>query len=204
MFEGLNWGALLIALAIVELTPGPNMGWLATLSARAGFRAGLRAMLGVTVGLMVQVVGAMVGLSALLASSPVLYETLRWAGVAFMLYLAWESWVESREPAPAIVHGYGNFKHGLIANLLNPKALSFCIAVVGQFADPARGNIALQTLVLGSIHVLMATLVHLAIIALGARLGDVLDRWRASLGVRAGFAGALVLIAIWLAVSTNR
>lgn len=204
MFDGLNWSALLVALAIVELTPGPNMGWLATLSARAGFKAGLRAVLGVTLGLALQVVAAIIGLSAVLASSLVLYEALRWAGVAFMVYLAWESWTESRDPAPAQVAGYGNFKHGLIANLLNPKALIFYIAVVGQFADPVRGSLELQILVLGAIHIAMATLVHLAIIALGTRLGVALERWRTSLPVRVSFAIALLLIAVWLAVSTSR
>ena len=204
MFDGLNWGAFLIALTIVELTPGPNMGWLATLSARAGFKAGLRAMLGVTLGLALQVVAAVVGLSAILVGSPVLYESLRWAGVAFMLFLAWESWMDGRDPSPGIVHQRGNFRHGLIANLLNPKALIFYIAVLGQFADPARGSLAIQTIVLGSIHLVLATAVHLFIIVMGARLGDALERWRTSLIVRASFSAALVLIAIWLAVSTGR
>ena len=204
MFEGLNWSAFLIALAVIELTPGPNMGWLATLSARVGFQAGLRAVLGVTLGLAIQVIAAAIGLAALLASSLFLYESLRWAGVAFMLYLAWESWRDGAEPSPGLVHGFGNFRHGVVANLLNPKALVFYIAIVGQFADPGRGNLAAQTLILGAIHLFMATLIHLAIIIMGARLGDVLERWRKSLVVRAGFALALVLIAIWLAVSTSR
>ncbi len=204
MFADLNWTAFLIALIIVEITPGPNMGWLATLSARSGFRAGIRAVAGVTLGLTIQMLAAALGLAAILASSAPLYEVLRWSGVAFMLYLAWETWSEESEPSPGQAHGSENFYRGLIANLLNPKALIFYLAVVGQFVDPERGQLWLQTMVLGSIHLVVSLLIHVAIVFAGARMASGLERWRTSIAVRAGFAFLLVMIAIWIAISTAR
>ena len=73
MLGHVDWPAFLIAMAAVELTPGPNMGWLGTLSAKSGRRAGMTAVAGVTLGLLVQLVAAATGLSALLSESPILY-----------------------------------------------------------------------------------------------------------------------------------
>lgn len=204
MFEGLNWGAFLFALLIVELTPGPNMGWLATVSARGGFRVGLAAILGVTLGLTIQMLAAVAGLSAVLARSDFLYESLRWAGVAFMLYLAWESWIISAEPSPVRTEGGGGFTRGLIANLLNPKALVFYIAVIGQFANPERGSMWSQTFLLGCLHLTVATAIHLIIVMLGARLGARLEKWQNSVFVRSLFAAMLAGFAVWIAISTAR
>ena len=100
--------------------------------------------------------------------------------------------------------GRDGFYRGLVANLLNPKALVFYLLIVGQFADPSQGAIWIQILLLGLIHVILAILVHTGIVLLGARLGAVLEQWRTSLPVRLGFALALVGIAIWIGISTGR
>ena len=204
MLGQVDWPAFLIAMAVVELTPGPNMGWLAALSARSGRRAGLMAVAGVTLGLLVQLVAAATGLSTLLAASPIVYESLRWAGVAFMLNLAWEAYSDAGSASAVRGDGRAGFYRGLVANLLNPKALVFYLLVVGQFADPAQGAIWIQILLLGLIHLALAILVHVGIVLLGARLGAVLENWRTSLPARLGFAIALVGIAIWIGISTGR
>lgn len=204
MFEGMNWSAFWLAMAVVELTPGPNMGWLTTLSAHSGRAAGLRAVAGVTLGMTLQLIAALIGLSALIAGSPTAYEALRWAGVAFMLYLAWEAWQIEGESSPGTLHTAENFRRGLIANLLNPKALVFYVAVVGQFADASRGALWPQILILGILHVFLAFLVHVGVVLLGASLGQSLDRWRNSLPVRLLFAACLVGIAVWIAILTDR
>lgn len=204
MFAQLDWPAFLIAMFAVELTPGPNMGWLATLSARAGREHGMKAVAGVTLGLAIQLVAAATGLSALLAGSFLLYETLRWAGVAFMLYLAVEAFRDGGSAAPVMADKLAGFRRGLIANILNPKALLFYLVVVGQFADPARGKVWLQIVVLGCIHILVSVLVHVSIVMASDRMGSLVEKWRKSLTARIGFALALVLIALWIAASTAR
>lgn len=204
MFEGLNWGAFLIAMMIIEITPGPNMGWLASLSAQAGRNAGFKAVAGITLGLSLQMFAATLGLTAIVASSTTVYESIRWAGVAFMLYLAWQSWSETAENSPSSGVGMTNFNRGFIANLLNPKALIFYISVVGQFADPQRGDVWIQTLGLGTVHLLVAFIVHIGIVLIGARLGEQLGHWQRSVPVRAAFALSMVGIAIWIAFATAR
>ena len=204
MFAQIDWPAFLIAMFAVELTPGPNMGWLATLSARAGREHGMKAVAGITLGLVFQLVAAATGLSALLAGSVFLYETLRWAGVAFMLYLAWEAFRDDGSAAPVLANKLAGFRRGLIANILNPKALVFYLVVVGQFADPVAGRVWLQIMALGCIHILVSVIVHVSIVLVGDRMGDLFEKWRTSLTVRICFALALVIIALWIAASTGR
>ncbi|MEZ5998544.1 MAG: LysE family translocator [Hyphomonas sp.] len=204
MLDHVDWPAFLFAMFVVELTPGPNMGWLATLSAKRGRRAGMMAVAGITLGLALQLVAAATGLSGLLAGSVVLYELLRWAGVAFMVYLAWEAFSDDGSASPAIGHGPSGFRRGLIANLLNPKALAFYLVVVGQFAHPSGGLIWLQIFALGAIHLIVSVLVHTTIVMLGDGLGTLLERWRTSLTVRIAFSIALLSMAAWIAYSTSR
>ncbi|MBF9034888.1 LysE family transporter [Rhodobacterales bacterium HKCCE2091] len=198
-----DWLSFLAAMVLIELTPGPNMGWLAALSAQAGRRTGMWAVLGITVGLSVQVLAAATGLSALAAGWGALYDLLRWAGVAYMLYLAWCAWAESAENAPAQVAGESSFRRGLISNVLNPKALVFYVAVVGQFTEPSAGGVWFQILVLGAFHIFIAFAVHSGIVLLGAAVGERIERWRRAVPVRLTFALALVVVAVWIGVSTG-
>ncbi|HIG22296.1 MAG TPA: LysE family translocator [Henriciella marina] len=205
MLSEMNWLAFLGAMALVELTPGPNMGWLTALAAQQGRRVGFMAVVGITLGLAVQLVLAATGFSAFIAGNPLVYEVLRWAGIAFMLYLALEAWRETGEASPGQAKALEGFRRGFIANLLNPKALVFYIAVVTQFAGrggevPSAGAI----LILGSLHILVAILVHVCLVLAGSRLGEQIEHYRQSPWVRAGFALALIGIAAWMAVSTQR
>lgn len=199
----LDWPAFLFAMFIVELTPGPNMGWLAALSAQHGLRVGLMAVAGITLGLAVQVLAAATGLAALISGFPILYEGLRLAGVLFMLWLAWQAYVETGSAVPAAGLREKGFRRGLIANLLNPKALVFYVIVIGQFTQPDAGAVWGQILILGGIHLAIAMIVHVAIVILGAQAGERLEHWRTSLSARLFFSLSLVAIAIWIAYSTG-
>ena len=198
-------GFLLVVLAL-ELTPGPNMSYLALLSLEKGRRAGLAAAAGVAVGLLVLGLIAGYGLGTTIIETRWLYETVRWAGVAFLVWLAWDSYRESRQPAArgdsaATLGGY--FARGLANNLLNPKAALFYVTVLPSFvvADRPAG---LQTLVLTLVYVAVATAIHLGVVLAASLLQPLLGsgRWRAGLGVV--FALLLLAIAAWLAVATQR
>lgn len=199
----LDWPAFLFAMFIIELTPGPNMGWLAALSAQHGMRVGLMAVAGITLGLAVQVLAAATGLAAVISGFPVLYDGLRWAGVLFMLWLAWQAYIEAGSAVPAAGLHEKGFRRGLIANLLNPKALVFYVVVIGQFTAPAAGAVWGQILFLGGLHLAIAALVHIAIVAVGAQAGERLEQWRTSLSARLFFSLSLVAIAVWIAWSTG-
>ncbi len=202
LFLELDWRAFLIAMVVVELTPGPNMGWLAALSAQYGKRAGLMAVAGVTLGLAVQVLAAATGISAVISNFPLVYNAIRWAGILFMLWLAWEAFSDTGSPDVAKGLSNKGFRHGVIANLLNPKALVFYVAVVGQFADPKLGGLWWQILVLGFMHLCVAIIVHVLIVLMGAKLGERFETWRTSLSARLFFAFSLVVVAVWIAIST--
>lgn len=201
LFE-LDWPAFLLAMFVIELTPGPNMGWLAMLSAQHGPRIGFMAVFGITLGLAIQVLAAATGGAALIAGMPVLFDSLRWAGVAFMLWLAWLAYAETGSATPVVGLAEKGFQRGLIANLLNPKALVFYVVVVGQFTTPEVGAFWMQILVLGGLHLAIATIVHVAIVGFGATAGESLENWRTSLTARLVFSLCLVAIAVWIALST--
>lgn len=186
------------------------MAYLAALSLSQGVRAGIAAVAGIALGLAIYGVAASLGLSAIIDNSRFLYETLRWGGVAFLLWLAWEAWTEEREIAPEAVDGDGAirpwtaFRRGLITNLLNPKAAVFYVAVLPDFIQIEKGPVAAQTLSLSAIYVGIATAIHLVIVLLASRLQHVIatpDRRRA---VRRVLAVLLAAIAVWFAFSTGR
>src|SRR6476469_8873340 len=92
--SGQDWCNVLefiLTVLILELTPGPNMTYLATLTLDRGRRAGMLATAGVAAGLSVHAVVAAYGLGVLVSQSALVYDLLRWTGVAYLLYLAWEA-----------------------------------------------------------------------------------------------------------------
>jgi threonine/homoserine/homoserine lactone efflux protein len=205
---GSLWTFALTAL-VIEITPGPNMGYLAVLSLSRGWQAGAAAVIGVALGHAVYGVLAAFGVAALIDASPVVYETLRWAGVAYMAWLAWETWSSETEISPDVTavgtrsDASAAFQRGLITNLLNPKAAIFFIAVVPTFVTPG-GSVVGQTLLLSGIFVAIATAVHSAIVVLASRLQNFATNEHRRKPVRRALALLLVCIAIWLAYSTTR
>ena len=166
--------AFALTAFVIELTPGPNMSYLAALSLSRGVRAGLAAVGGVALGLSIYGVAAIFGLSALIESSPALYQTLRWGGVGYLLYLAWEAWnADPRQTSDASRAADDiprvAFRRGLITNLLNPKAALFYAAVLPDFVQAGRSPVPAQMLTLTAIYVGIATAVHLSIVLLACR-----------------------------------
>ncbi len=202
-------GAFALTALIIEITPGPNMGYLAVLSLSRGWQTGAAAVAGVALGHAVYGVAAALGLAAVIDASPLLYEILRWAGVIYMLWLAWETWTSGAETSPDIafsdLHGHARiaFQRGLITNLLNPKAAVFFVTVVPNFVQPG-GSVAMQTLVLSGIFVAIATIVHSAIVVLASHLQQFATSEQRRRPVRRALALLLAGIAIWLAYSTAR
>ena len=200
--------AFALTCFVIEITPGPNMAYLAALSLSQGVRAGLAAVAGIALGLSVYGVAASLGLSAIIDNSAFLYEALRWGGVVYLLWLAWEAWAAEREVAPETVDGgidpWTAFRRGLITNLLNPKAAVFYVAVLPDFIQIGKGAVATQTLVLSAIYVGIATAIHLVIVLLASRLQSVIATPEQRRTVRRILAVLLAGIAIWFAFSTSR
>ncbi|MEV6150370.1 LysE family translocator [Nonomuraea sp. NPDC052129] len=164
-------GIALVSLGMV-LTPGPNMIYLVSRSITQGRRAGLISLIGVALGFTVYLTATCLGLTAIFAYVPAAYTVLKLAGAAYLLWLAWNavkpggtSAFEPRELA--IEPPRKLFAMGLLTCLLNPKIAILYLSLLPQFIDPAMGHVLLQSLALGSVQILIGTLVN-ALIAVSA------------------------------------
>jgi threonine/homoserine/homoserine lactone efflux protein len=184
------------------------MGYLAALTLDRGRMAGLLATAGVAAGLSVHAVIAAVGLGALIAGAPLVYEVLRWTGVAYILFLAWEAWKPDDKDHPdfAAAGSSSLFWRGFFSNVFNPKSIMFFISVVPGFIrrDPGDPNLSIQFAQLGMTYVVIATAVHAGIVMLAGQLRPWLTAGPRKNAIRRILSLALVLVAVWLAWTTRR
>ena len=163
--------ALFMAAGLaLNLTPGPDMLYVAARAAAEGRAAGIASTLGIATGTLVHIALVAFGLTALLAAVPVAYTAVRLAGAAYLVYLGVRTLLRpgglaERTLTPA--SRWAVFRQGVVTNVLNPKVALFFLAFLPQFVDPARGSAGLQVLALGLLFDASGTLVLLAV-ALGA------------------------------------
>jgi threonine/homoserine/homoserine lactone efflux protein len=164
-------GFALVSLGIV-LTPGPNMIYLISHSITQGPAAGLVSLGGVALGFVFYMLCAAFGITALLFAVPYAYDALRFAGAAYLLWLAWQA-VKPNGRSPFQVKKLQVdgprklFAMGFVTNLLNPKIAMLYLALLPQFIDPTVGSVLTQSLVLGSIQTVISIGIN-AMIALTA------------------------------------
>jgi threonine/homoserine/homoserine lactone efflux protein len=193
-----------LASLIVELTPGPNMGYLALVAATEGRARGLAAVAGVALGLLVLGSAASVGVAALFAAAPWVDPLVRVAGIAWLLWLAWLAWrgtTERDEGGKGGASARAHFLRGLIGNLLNAKTVLFFAVVVPSFLPPGASPTTADRLVLAGVYAAVATAVHAGIVvAAGSvhRLVSTPARLRRALRMQ---ALGLVAVAVWLALA---
>jgi threonine/homoserine/homoserine lactone efflux protein len=144
---------------------------------------------------------AAIGAAALITTWPLLYTALRWGGVLFLLFLAWEAWIGEKDDANAVEPGR-QFRRGLIVNLLNPKAAAVFIVMIPGFAgsDAPAGALIAMTLT----YLAIATLAHVLIVAFAGSFERALADPRRERIVRRIFALALAGVAIWFTFGTAR
>jgi threonine/homoserine/homoserine lactone efflux protein len=164
-------GFALIALGVV-LTPGPNMIYLISRSITQGRAAGIVSLGGVALRFVFYMLCAAFGITALLFAVPYAYDALRFAGAAYLLWLAWQA-VKPGGRSPfqvkklAVDSPRKLFVMGFVTNLLNPKIAMLYLALLPQFIDPTGGSVLAQSLLLGTIQIVISVSVN-AIIALAA------------------------------------
>jgi threonine/homoserine/homoserine lactone efflux protein len=189
------------------------MAYLATLTLDRGRAAGLLAVAGVAAGLSVHAIVAAFGLGALIANVPSVYEVLRWLGVAYIVFLAWEAWLPHRANASAhidAVPGRGAsgslFWRGFFSNVFNPKSVLFFVSVVPGFVryEPDSRNLPVQIALFGIVYVAIATIIHASIVVLASRLRPWLMTGSRQDAIRRILSVALLLVAAWLAWTTRR
>ena len=156
-------GFATVSLAIA-ISPGPSWLYVISTTVRHSRRGGFVAMLGNAMGILCHVLAAALGLSAVLSYSATAYATIQWIGACYLVYLGVRTLVQKspseNSPRPVGLKSLGKiYRDGVLVNVLNPKVAVLMLALLPQFVDPARGNIAMQTVLVGMIHVLIASLV---------------------------------------------
>lgn len=197
---------------LLELTPGPNMAFLITLAAVRGRAAGLAMVAGIALGLGLIGLAAAFGLAAVAASQPILMQALTLAGVAYLIWLAWEAWRDAdahgdangNEGAEAVRPASAWFGRGLIVNLLNPKAAVFYLTVLPATLGPQTGDASPNlgpVLILTAVAVAIATGVHLAIVLLAGTVHGLMANRARLARARRGMALAVLAVAVWFGLT---
>lgn len=150
MVDPITLAAFVPAALALNLTPGADMLFCIGQGVRSGPRAAWAASAGVATGGMIHVLVAGAGLSALLAQWPVAFDVIRWIGVGYLLWLAYQTLRASSAPRDVPVkRGKDVYVTGLLVNLTNPKVILFVLAFIPQFIVPGAGPVILQFAVFG-------------------------------------------------------
>ncbi len=189
----------LITSLVVVISPGPG----ALLTVAAGLSGGARAAavtaLGCTLGIVPHLLAAVTGLAALLHASATAFDILRYAGVAYLLYMGWATWrspaaLEVRADASARSTG-GRIAEAMLVNLLNPKLSLFFLTFLPQFIAPGEAQPAERMAQLSLVFMAMTLVVFLGYGVFAARFRDqVLQRPSVLVWLRRGFAAAFVAL----------
>ncbi|MCW2506705.1 MAG: RhtB family transporter [Actinomycetia bacterium] len=171
------------SLALLVI-PGPAVAFIVARSLQQGRAAGLVSVLGIHTGSVVHVAAAAAGLSALIATSAVAFTAVKFAGAGYLLFLGIRQLRAREDPAapdPEPEPHWRLFRSGVVVNVLNPKTAIFFLAFLPQFADPARGPVWIQAVVLGSVFMLLGMLTDSSYALAAGTLGA---RFRGSARVR--------------------
>ena len=196
-FDPLTLLAFVLAGLLLNITPGVDFMFVTASSIAGGVRRGIGAAIGINLGILVHVLAATAGVSALLLAHPSAYEAIRFAGAAYLAYLAVNAWrAAARATMPA--HHEPSLKRtiwqGFVTNVLNPKTALFIFAFIPQFTDPAIGAVWLQILILGLLFMVNGMLFSLALAAASGALSRKLTAHRALLNKISAFIfGGLAL-----------
>ncbi|MBD2753476.1 LysE family translocator [Spirosoma validum] len=208
---------LLFALAALGLviTPGPNMIYLISRSITQGRRAGLVSLLGVIAGFLVHIFLVSFGLTAVFMAIPMVYALLRWLGVGYLLYLAWDAikpGATSLFEKQSFAHGpnadqsnWTLFRMGFLTNVLNPKVAVFYVSFFPQFTRPEYGSLLSQTIQLGLTQLVISATVNFLIVLSAARMAHWFKARPAYIRIQKWFmASILTGLAVRMAIDKGK
>jgi len=150
----------MIAASVLLITPGPAVLYIVTRSIDQGRMAGIISVLGIAAGTLFHIAAAAFGISALLVSSALAFNLVKYAGAAYLIYLGLRELIVREELQPQEVKKNKKlsriFYEGIVVNLLNPKTALFFFAFLPQFVDVHRGSVTTQILFLGLVFIIMS------------------------------------------------
>jgi threonine/homoserine/homoserine lactone efflux protein len=196
----------LVAAFALNIAPGPDMLYVIGRSVGQGRKAGIVSSLGVFIGCWVHILAAAFGIAALLRSSPVTFNAVRYAGAAYLIYLGLKMLAQRTNLTSQQMNAESLaniFRQGAITNVLNPKVAIFFLAFLPQFMNAQRGSVVMQILVLGLIFNVGGTLVNLAVAYAGGTLGELLRRNESIARLQRQFTG-LIFVGLGLRLAWQR
>ena len=203
MLDPQLYALFLTAAAVLTLAPGPDTLFVLGASLGDGTRGGLLASAGILTGLLAHISLAVVGVSVLIAASPLAFELLRWLGVGYLLWIGVLALRRARRATalsavPVTTRSVRRlYWQGAVTNILNPKVAVFYVAFLPQFVAPELGRVPLQLLLLGVTHWLMGV-PFLAAVAVTS--GAVAGWLRRSAGLRRALDAVSGVLFIGLAL----
>ena len=209
----------LLTATIVVLIPGTGVVYTLSTALLSGFRAGIAAAIGCTLGIVPHLLASLFGLAALLHASAIAFQTLKWVGIAYLLYLAWGMWRQSgaivlgsRNAAPGGTDErsganpsstlFATAARGILINILNPKLSIFFLAFLPQFVDAGAVDALVQMEVLSLTFMALTFVVFVGYgLAADHLRRHVLDSASIQRWMQRGFAMAFAGFAARLALS---
>ena len=202
----LPWDIVLTFFAmalLLAISPGPDNIFVLTQAAMYGRAAGAATALGMTTGLFAHIAAVAMGVAVIFKTSETAFTALKIVGAVYLLYLAWGAFRSTAlhtEGQGRPFAGYAAlFRRGIIMNVTNPKVTLFFLALLPQFADPGRGSVSLQILLLGLLVQLSTVIVFGGVAFLGGALATrVNNSPRAQVWINRLAGCVFAGLAVWL------
>lgn len=165
------------ASILLTIAPGPDNVYVVTQGISRGRKAAVLTAIGMCSGISVHTTAAL-GISAIFYSSAVAFSIVKFAGAAYLLFLAWKTVMEQKDIELSgndrKLSGFALFRRGFIMNVLNPKVALFFLAFLPQFVSQGSGNVALEMIMLGLIFMVQGMIIFTTIGLLSGAIGNYL------------------------------
>ena len=198
----------LLTSMVVIVVPGTGVIYTVSTALSRGSRASIAAVLGCTLGIVPHLTASILGLSAILHMSSVAFRILKYAGAAYLLYLAWSMWRQTGtlnfNSDNQLGGGFRIALRGFLINILNPKLSLFFLAFLPQFLTPGRAQPTREMLLLGAAFMVMTAIVFILYGLLSSGVRTFINRSPGVIRwVQRSFAVVFALLAIRLALATD-
>ena len=194
---------------LLTIAPGPDNIFVVTQGISRGRKAAIVTALGMCSGIVIHTTAAALGISVIFYSSAVAFNLVKYAGAAYLLFLAWKT-VREREHITlkgngSSLTGFALFRRGFIMNVLNPKVALFFLAFLPQFVSPATTNFALEMLFLGFLFMMQGVIIFSLIGWFSGTIGEYIRRNDRVSGIFSWLtAGVFATLGIRLALAQHR
>ena len=194
----------IVASALLTIAPGPDIIYVLTRGVSQGARAGFAAALGFATGCIFHTVLAAVGIAALIRSSELAFDLVRYAGAAYLVWIGVQALrhrasfsIESASDARGLATIY---RQSVIGNVLNPKVTLFFLAFLPQFVNTQAGSVGLQMALLGAIFMAQTVVIFGAVAAFSGLIGGWIRR-KPAIGERLNVLAGITFIALGIRVA---